>query len=70
MGRSRKRPGHHHARPRPLLCDRRPRRAGRLNKGSEHKLGDWGFVVDASTQATPAAKAAAKAAAKNKTATP
>jgi hypothetical protein len=33
-------------------------------------LGDWGFVVDASTQATPAAKAAAKAAAKNKTATP
>ena len=44
-----------------------------LNKGSEHKLGDWGFVVDASAQATPAAKAAAKAAkaaAKSKTATP
>jgi hypothetical protein len=34
-----------------------------LNKGSEHKLGDWGFVVDASTQS--AAKAA-----KSKTATP
>jgi hypothetical protein len=33
-----------------------------VNKGSEHKLGDWGFVVDASAQATPAAKAAAKAA--------
>ena len=32
------------------------------NKGSEHKLGDWGFVVDASAQATPAAK--------NKPATP
>jgi hypothetical protein len=31
-----------------------------LNKGSEHKLGDWGFVVDASAQAAPAAKAAAK----------
>jgi hypothetical protein len=30
------------------------------NKGSEHKLGDWGFEVDASAQATPAAKAAAK----------
>jgi hypothetical protein len=43
------------------------------NKGSERKLGDWGFVVDASAQVTPAAKAAAqaaKAAAKNKTATP
>jgi hypothetical protein len=33
-----------------------------LNKGSEHKLGDWGFEVDASPQPTPAAKAAAKAA--------
>jgi len=33
-----------------------------INKGSEHKLGDWGFEVDASAQATPAAKAAAKAA--------
>jgi hypothetical protein len=33
-----------------------------LNKGNEHKLGDWGFVVDASTQsAAKAAKAAAKA---------
>jgi len=32
------------------------------NKGSEHKLGDWGFVVDASAQATPEAKAALKAA--------
>ena len=31
------------------------------NKGSEHKLGDWGFVVDATAQATPAAKAAARA---------
>ncbi len=42
------------------------------NKGSEHKLGDWGFVVDTSAQATPAAKAAAKAAkaaAKSKPAT-
>ena len=33
-----------------------------LNKGSEHKLGDWGFVVDASPQQSPEAKAAAKAA--------
>ena len=32
------------------------------NKGSEHKLGDWGFQVIASAQATPEAKAAAKAA--------
>ncbi len=32
------------------------------NKGSEHKLGDWGYVVDASAQATPEAKAALKAA--------
>lgn len=39
-----------------------------VNKGSEHKLGDWGFAVDASPQATPAAKAAAKAA-KTKTTT-
>jgi hypothetical protein len=33
------------------------------NKGNEHKLGDWGFIVDSSPQA--AAKVA-KAAAKNK----
>ena len=32
------------------------------NKGSEHKLGDWGFAVDASTQLSPEAKAALKAA--------
>lgn len=32
------------------------------NKGNEHKLGDWGFEVIASPQATPEAKAAAKAA--------
>jgi len=44
------------------------------NKGSEHKLGDWGYVVDASAQLTPEQKAAAKAAraaakaAKNKSA--
>ncbi len=44
-----------------------------LNKGSEHKLGDWGFEVDATAQATAEQKAAlkaAKAAAKNKPATP
>lgn len=28
------------------------------NKGSEHKLGDWGFDVIAAAAATPAAKAA------------
>ena len=33
-----------------------------LNKGSEHKLGTWGFEVNASPQLTPEAKAAAKAA--------
>ena len=32
------------------------------NKGSEHKLGDWGYVVDASTQPTPQQKADLKAA--------
>ena len=32
------------------------------NKGSEHKLGDWGFQVIASAAVTPEAKAAAKAA--------
>ncbi len=32
------------------------------NKGNEHKLTVWGFEVDGSPQATPAAKAAAKAA--------
>jgi hypothetical protein len=32
------------------------------NKGSEHKLGDWGFDVIASAAVTPEAKAAAKAA--------
>ena len=31
-----------------------------LNKGTEHKLGDWGFGVIASPQQTPEAKAAAK----------
>ena len=36
-----------------------------LNKGKEHKLGEWGFEVNAPAQATPAAKAK-KAAAKNK----
>lgn len=36
-----------------------------LNKGKEHKLGEWGFEVNAPAQVTPAAKAA-KAAAKNK----
>ena len=30
------------------------------NKGSEHKLGEWGFEVIASTAAKPAATAAAK----------
>ena len=38
---------------------------GGLNKGSEHKLGVWGFEVNETPQATPevkAARAAAKAA--------
>jgi hypothetical protein len=33
-----------------------------LNKGNEHKLGDWGFEVDASPQAATSAAKAAKAA--------
>lgn len=35
---------------------------GGVNKGNEHKLGVWGFEVNASPQATPEQKAAAKAA--------
>jgi hypothetical protein len=31
-----------------------------LNKGSEHKLGDWGFEVEGSAQAKPAPAPTAK----------
>jgi len=42
------------ARLRPLLCDRSRDVLAALNKGSEHKLGDWGFEVEGSAQAKPA----------------
>ena len=41
--RQRARPGHHHARLRPLLCDRRPRRAGCCQQGQRTQTGRLGF---------------------------
>jgi len=41
------------ARLRPLLCDRSRDVLAALNKGSEHKLGDWGFEVEGRRKPNP-----------------